>query len=76
MSIYLVNIEELKNRGYSKRKNGLLRELRRANEREVAEIFETIDTFRAGRWYGSKGNGDVVKKCIESIESVRRWAQK
>jgi len=33
---------------------GLLRELRRVNEREVAEIFETIDTFRAGRWYGSK----------------------
>lgn len=55
---------------------GLLRELRRVNEREVAEIFETIDTFRAGRWYGLKGNGDVVKKCIESIESIKRWTQK
>jgi hypothetical protein len=24
----------------------------------------------AGRWYGSKSNGDVVEKCIESIESI------
>ena len=54
---------------------GLLRELRRLGEREVAEVFETIDTFRVGRWYGSKSNGDVVEKCIASIGSIKRWAQ-
>jgi hypothetical protein len=54
---------------------GLPRELRRVGERKVAEVFETIDTFRAGRWYGSKSNGDVVEKCIESIETIKEWAQ-
>jgi len=44
-------------------------------ERRVVEVFETIDTFRAGRWYGSKSNGNVVEKCIESIETIKEWAQ-
>ena len=54
---------------------GLPRELRRLGERRVVEVFEIIDTFRAGRWYGSKSNGNVVEKCIESIESIKEWAQ-
>jgi len=37
----------------------LPRELRKLEENEVAIIFETLDTFRAGRWYGSRGNKEV-----------------
>lgn len=54
---------------------GLPRELRRLGESSIAESFATLDTFRAGRWYGSKENGDVVKRCLQIIEQVRKWAE-
>lgn len=54
---------------------GLCKELRNLNEDEIAEIFESLDTFRAGRWYGGKGNGNLVKKCIEYIKTVEEWTQ-
>ena len=54
---------------------GLPRELRKLNESRIAEVFETLDTFRAGRWYGSKGNGEVVGKCMEFINEVKEWAK-
>ena len=54
---------------------GLPRELRTAGENEIAEIFETVDMYRAGRWYGSKGNGDIVRKCVESLEKIKEWCQ-
>jgi hypothetical protein len=53
---------------------GLPRELRRLGETEIAEVFEQMDTYRAGRWYGSKGNGEVVKACLEAIKKVKDWA--
>lgn len=53
---------------------GLPKQLRRFKEIEIAEIFENLDSLRAGRWYGSKGNGDVVKKCIQYIEKVKKWS--
>lgn len=52
---------------------GLPRELRKLGEVEIAEIFEMLNTFRAGRWYGSKGDGEIVKKCMEFIRMVKRW---
>jgi len=52
---------------------GLCKELRDLEEDKVAEIFETIDTFRHGRWYGGKGNGNIVKKCLELIKEVEKW---
>lgn len=55
---------------------GLPRELRRAGDIDIAEAFEMADTFRAGRWYGSKGNGDVVERCLDLIEKVREWVTK
>lgn len=55
---------------------GLPRELRRLGAIDIAMIFETIDMFRAGRWYGSKGNGDVVQQCLEFIEKIEEWASK
>ena len=53
---------------------GLPRELRKVGATNIAEIFGMLDTFRAGRWYGSKGNGNVVRKCLEFIEEVKKWA--
>jgi len=53
---------------------GMPRELRNVGETEIAEIFGMLDTFRAGRWYGSKGNGNIVKKCLEFIKKVKKWA--
>ena len=54
---------------------GLPRELRKVGAIEIAEIFETVDMYRAGRWYGSKGNGDIVKKCIELMDKIKGWCQ-
>lgn len=53
---------------------GLPRELRKVHEIEIADNFEDIDSLRAGRWYGSKGNGDVVDKCLEYIQKAKEWA--
>ncbi|MCD6108358.1 MAG: hypothetical protein J7J89_02640 [Thermoplasmata archaeon] len=53
---------------------GLPRELRKAGEVDIAEIFEMLDTFRAGRWYGSKGDGEIVEKCLDLIRKVKEWA--
>jgi hypothetical protein len=50
------------------------KQLREAGEDRIAEYFETLDTFRAGRWYGGKGNGNVVKKCREIIDDIKKWA--
>jgi len=55
---------------------GLPRELRKVGEIDIAEIFEMLDTFRAGRWYGSKGNGEVVEKCLDFIKKVKEWVTK
>lgn len=54
---------------------GLTKELRNLKENRIAEIFESIDTFRASRWYGGKGNGEIVKKCIEYISEVKEWTK-
>ena len=52
---------------------GLPRELRKAGDANIAEIFGMMDTIRAGRWYGSKGNGKIVEKCLDFIEEVKKW---
>jgi len=54
---------------------GLCKELRGLGEERIADIFESIDSYRVGRWYGGKGNGDIVKKCIEFINEIKEWAK-
>ena len=54
---------------------GLPHLLREHGEDELAKSFERLDFFRQGRWYGGKGNGDVVRECLEIIEKVERWVQ-
>lgn len=52
---------------------GLPKLLRELEEIKIAEDFERLDTFRQGRWYGSRGNGEVVKECLEIIKRVEGW---
>jgi len=47
--------------------------LRRSGEIEVATAFETIDGLRAGRFYGRKGNGDIVKQALKNLEVIKKW---
>jgi hypothetical protein len=54
---------------------GVCKELRDLGEDHIAEIFESLDTLRAGRWYGGKGDGNVVNKCLEYIKEVEEWTQ-
>ena len=51
---------------------GLPRELRNVGEKHIAELFVTLDSFRAGRWYGSKGNGKIVRECLKIIKEVKK----
>lgn len=54
---------------------GLCKELRELGEVRIAEIFDSMSTFRAGRWYGGKGNGDIIMRCLEYINEVEEWAK-
>gem|GEM_PF-4381442 len=27
-----------------------------------------------GRWYGGKGNGQVIERCQEILVQIRQWA--
>ena len=55
---------------------GLPHLLREQGEDEIGKFFERLDFFRQGRWYGGKGNGDVVLECLEIIEKVEGWVKK
>ena len=52
---------------------GLPKLLRELGETKIAEDFERLDTFRQGRWYGSRGNGDVAKECLKIIKRFEVW---
>jgi hypothetical protein len=47
--------------------------LRRNNEEEVSLAFESLYGFRAGRFYGRKGNGEIVKQALENLEVIKKW---
>jgi hypothetical protein len=53
---------------------GLPALLRENGQVEIAESFERLDTLRHGRWYGGKGNGEVLEEALEIIEEIERWA--
>ena len=55
---------------------GMAAQLREYGEDNIAIAFERIDTFRHGRWYGSKGNGEIVNECLKIVEEIERWAKK
>lgn len=49
--------------------------LRRHGEGEIAMAFERLDQLRAGRWYGGKGNGEVVRECLKLVQQIEVWAR-
>ena len=53
---------------------GLPHLLRQHAEDQIALAFERLDQLRAGRWYGGKGNGEVVKECLKLVTQVEQWA--
>jgi hypothetical protein len=52
---------------------GLPRLLRQHGEDQMAMVFERLDQLRAGRWYGGKGDGEVVKECLKLLVQVEQW---
>ena len=49
--------------------------LRKHGELRTAEAFESIDVLRAGRFYGKKRNGEIVKKVLDLLEEVSGWVE-
>lgn len=55
---------------------GLHRMLRHFKEYEIAEVFQKLDSIRAGRWYGSQGNGNIVDECNKYLIIVKEWGNR
>lgn len=49
--------------------------LRRHGEGGIALAFERLDQLRAGRWYGGKGNGEVVRECLNLVQQIEAWVR-
>lgn len=47
--------------------------LRKHGEQRMAEVFESIDRLRTGRFYGRKGNGEIVARAFELLEEIKKW---
>jgi hypothetical protein len=41
---------------------------------DIAMLFERLDTLRHGRWYGGKGNGEVLEESLRIIKEIEKWA--
>lgn len=41
---------------------------------EEASYFEKLDSIRAGRFYGRKGDAKEVKAAFNLLEKIERWA--
>jgi hypothetical protein len=54
--------------------SGLPAFLRKHGQSEVATSFERLDTLRHGRWYGGRGDGEVVREAMKIIDLIERWA--
>lgn len=48
--------------------------LRQHGQDDIAMLFERLDTLRHGRWYGGKGNGEVLEESLRIIKEIERWA--
>lgn len=53
---------------------GVARLLREQGYGEIADLFSELDGLRMGRWYGGKGNGQVIERCRKILAQIRQWA--
>ena len=49
--------------------------LREKDDDSIAVLFERLTSFRHGRWYGGKGDGEVVREAMRIIEEIERWCR-
>lgn len=49
--------------------------LRKYKQDEIATLFEQLDTLRHGRWYGGKGDGEVMKKALKITKQIEEWVK-
>ncbi len=49
--------------------------LRGRNEDEIATLFERLDTLRHGRWYGGKGDGEIVEETMKIVDRIEGWSK-
>lgn len=54
--------------------SGMARLLREQGHGEIADLFGELDGLRMGRWYGGKGNGQVIERCRKILVQIHRWA--
>jgi len=53
---------------------GMARLLRERGYIDIANLFGKLDGLRMGRWYGGKGNGEVIEECRNILTQIRKWA--
>jgi hypothetical protein len=53
---------------------GMARLLRERGYVDIANLFGKLDGLRMGRWYGGKGNGEVIEECQKILAQIRQWA--
>ncbi|MFQ6128529.1 MAG: hypothetical protein ACE5QW_06475 [Thermoplasmata archaeon] len=49
--------------------------LREKDEDSIAIPFERLTSLRHGRWYGGKGDGEVVREAMRIVEETERWCK-
>lgn len=55
---------------------GLSNFLKQRQQDEIADLFNQLDRYRAGRWYGGRTNGKVVKDCLNILKQIKLWTNK
>ncbi|MHB8632826.1 MAG: hypothetical protein ACYDBQ_02500 [Thermoplasmatota archaeon] len=61
--------------GHHDKHQGIEADLRKLGHAQLADRFRELETLRAGRWYGGKGNGHTVQRALEILEAFRAWAE-
>lgn len=54
---------------------GLPKFLRQLNEDRIADLFDDLNRYRAGRWYGGRWNGQVVDDSRRILGEIEKWAK-
>jgi len=58
---------------HSDKHNQILGLLRKHGDLDISASFEAIDSLRAGRFYGRRGNGDAAEQCMEYLLVIKQW---
>ncbi len=38
---------------------------------KLAMLFRELEIYRQGRWYGSKGNGEVSQRVLDILDKIK-----